>query len=155
MFHLGEPLVDYDLTCVEQSGVGDRLPHNNDVDTPHCSLQSPSVHQGLPSLSPCSHSGPPSQQGLATVESSQEPGLATTASTSIEPSCSGYFGENVGVLLDAVLFFINAYHLKGDNDSLRLVVIECFPQKNVFLKLMVWSSTLNLTLTDGIKYWST
>ena len=77
LFHMGKPLVDYDLTCVEQSGVGDTLPRNNDVDTPPCSVQFPSVDQGLPSVSPCSHSGPPSQQGLATVESSQEPGLAT------------------------------------------------------------------------------
>ena len=29
LFHLGKPLVDYDLTCVEQSGVGDTLPRNN------------------------------------------------------------------------------------------------------------------------------
>ena len=71
LFHMGKPLVDYDLTCVEQSGVDDTLPRNNDVDTPPCSVQLPSVHQGLPSVSPCSHSGPPSQQGLATVESSQ------------------------------------------------------------------------------------
>ena len=111
---MGKPLVDYDLTCVEQSGVGDTLPRNNDVDTPPCSVQLPSVLRGLPSVSPCNHSGPPSQQGLATVESSQEPGLATTASTSIEPSCSGCFGENVGVLLDAVLLSIKAYHLKGE-----------------------------------------
>ena len=85
LFHMGKPLVDYDLTYVEQSGVGDTLPRNNDVDTPPCSVQLPSVHQGLPSVSPCSHSGPPSQQGLATVESSQESGLATAAI--LPPQC--------------------------------------------------------------------
>ena len=112
-FHLGKPLVDYDLMCVEHSVVGDTLLRDNDVDTPPCNVQLPSVHQGLPSVSPCSHSGPPSQQGIATVESSQEPGLATAASASTEPSCSGYSGENAGVLLDNVLSFIKAYRLKG------------------------------------------
>ena len=130
LLHMGKPLVDYDLTCVEQSGVGDTLPHNNDMHTLPCSVQLPSVHQGLPSVSPCSHSGPPSQQGLATVESSQEPGLATAASASAVPSCSGCSGENTGVLLDTVLSFIKAYRLKGYNDSLRLVVTERFsPRK--------------------------
>ena len=128
---LGKPLVDNDLTCVEQSGVVDTLPRNNDVDTPPCSVQLPSVHQGVPSVSPYGHSGPPSQQGLATVESSQEPGLATAATASTVASCSGYSGENAGVLLDAVFSIIKAYRLKGDNDSLRLVVTERFSPKEV------------------------
>ena len=53
VFHTGKPLVDYDLTCVEQSGVGDTLPHDNDVDTPPCSVLLLSVCQGLASMSPC------------------------------------------------------------------------------------------------------
>ena len=73
----------------------------------------------------------PSKGYIATVESSQEPGLATVASASTVPSCSGCSGENAGLLIDAVLSFIKAYHLKGDNDSLRLVVTECFSPKEV------------------------
>ena len=153
LFHMGKPLVDYDLTCVEQSGVGDTLPRNNDVDTPPCSVQLPSVHQGLPSVSPRSHSGPPSQQGPATVESSQEPGLATAASASTVPSCSGCSGENAGLLLDAVLSFIKAYRLKGDNDSLRLVVTERFSPKEVETsKRRLWDHCSSVLEANGLVF---
>ena len=57
----------------------------------------------------------------------------------------------VKVLLDAVLSFIKAYRLKGDNDSLRLVVTERFSPKEVETRRL-WDHCGSVLKANGLVF---
>ena len=144
LLHNGKPLADYDLTHVEQSVTNATLPPTRDMDTLHCSVSTPSVCQGHTSASHCTVSvtEPPSSLPVTTIgdgppQEHIHSGASCSSGEGDGPpqehnhsgaSCSS--GEN-SLLVDAVLSFIKAYRLKGDNDSLKLAVSERFSPKEV------------------------
>ena len=65
-------------------------------------------------------------------------------------SCSRCASIPCPLLVNTVLSFIKAYRLRGDNDSLKRVVLGRFSTEEVevILRLLVCHSTLIVTLTD-------
>ena len=147
LLHNGKPLADYDLTYVEQSVTNVTSPQNRDTDTPPCSLSVPSVDQGHISASRCSDSVTEPPPSLSVTSVGDRP---PQEHNSIAASCSS--GENT-FLVDAVLSFIKAFRLKGDNDSLKLAVSERFSPKEVESgKKHLWDNCVGVLEANGLAF---
>ena len=134
LFHLGKPLSSFLIT---RSLASQGSSHSNSVET-HVSGLSCSVPVGGHVFSqPCNAGG--SRSSVRLVDASTDCDLSSNLSPSL--------------LVDTALSFIKAFRLKGDADSLRMVVRECFSPKEIEkAKLNLWNFCKSDLEANGLQF---
>ena len=134
LFHLGKPLSSYLIT---RSLASQGSSHSNSAETHVSGLSCSAPVGGHVFSQPCTAGG--SRSSVRLVDACTDCDLSSNLSSSL--------------LVDTALSFVKAFRLKGDADSLRMVVRERFSPKEIEkAKLNLWNFCKSDLEANGLQF---